>query len=140
MNKCKQFLSLFFLLTFALTSMQAQRKLTGKVVDSETNEILIGASITIKKSNIGTITDFEGRYELELPDGNVSVEVSYVGYQTKVIEEVQSGELNMQLTAGQYDIGSFAEQTQTISVAILSRKLESKVNPGDIREKQGKQS
>jgi TonB-linked SusC/RagA family outer membrane protein len=128
MKKCKQFLSLFFLLTFALTSMQAQRKLTGKVVDSETNEILIGASITIKESNIGTITDFEGRYELELPDGNVSVEVSYVGYQTKVIEEVQPGELNMQLTAGEVMneivvVGYTSERKKDLTGAVSVVKL-----------------
>ena len=58
----------------------AQATLSGVISDKTTGEGLYPA--TIKIGSIGTITDFDGRYEIELAEGEHQVEISYVGYET----------------------------------------------------------
>jgi len=60
---------------------QAQKAtLEGLITDKTTGEGLYPA--TIKIGSIGTITDFDGRYSIELEEGEHQVEVSYIGYET----------------------------------------------------------
>ncbi len=59
-------------------------KIVGAVVDSKTKETVIGASVLIKGTTRGTVTDFDGKFELEVKKGDVLV-ISYMGYTTKNI-------------------------------------------------------
>ena len=61
--------------------MFAQQKgqVTGVIKDAETNETLIGVSIYEEKLQLGTTTDEQGHYELELPFGEHHLRISYVG-------------------------------------------------------------
>ena len=52
----------------------------GTVVD-ETGEPLIGVNVTVKSTTIGTVTDFDGNFEMEAPLPTV-LEISYIGYAT----------------------------------------------------------
>ena len=47
---------------------------------------LIGATVRVKDTQQGTLTDGEGKYSLNVPDGATTLVVSYVGYQTQEIE------------------------------------------------------
>jgi TonB-dependent starch-binding outer membrane protein SusC len=62
-------------------TINAQRIITGTVTDSETGDALIGAAV-IDKSNpsIGTVTDFDGNFSLQILDVTSVLLVSYVGY------------------------------------------------------------
>ncbi|HEY4787253.1 MAG TPA: carboxypeptidase-like regulatory domain-containing protein, partial [Bacteroidales bacterium] len=63
----------------------------GNVFDIESNSPLIGASVIIQGFNPprGTVTDPEGNYKLEkVPVGRYNIQVSYVGYQSKMVSEV----------------------------------------------------
>lgn len=60
---------------------QQQQKVTGKVVDAN-NEPLIGVSVLEKGTTNGTITDFDGKYALEVTNSNAVLQYSYIGYQT----------------------------------------------------------
>jgi TonB-dependent receptor len=74
----------------------AQLKLTGKITNSK-NEPISGVSIKITGSAIGTSTDIEGRFSLNLAAGKkYELEFSAVGYQSKNINEVEvaGGQLN----------------------------------------------
>jgi TonB-linked SusC/RagA family outer membrane protein len=63
---------------------QAQTiKVKGQVVDP-TGEPLIGVSIVVKGSTLGTITDIDGNFELQVPD-NATLVASYVGYKSREI-------------------------------------------------------
>lgn len=66
----------------SLTSQQ-ENKVKGTVFDAQ-GEALIGVSIRILGSNIGTITDFDGNFELEVKKGDV-LEISYIGYMTQKV-------------------------------------------------------
>ena len=64
----------------------SQKTVTGTVTDDETSEPLIGASVTVKdNSGIGTVTDLDGKFMLEVPDGTESLDVSYTGYAPQTV-------------------------------------------------------
>ena len=62
--------------------------ITGTVNDGEYNDILPFANVIIKDSQLGALSDFEGKYSLELKPGIYTVQFSFVGYQTLEINEV----------------------------------------------------
>ena len=64
-------------------TLQSNR-LTGTVVD-EQGTPLIGVNVFVKNSNIGTITDIDGRFSIENVSSNALVTVSYIGYVTQEI-------------------------------------------------------
>jgi len=69
-------------------SLAPQEVVTGKVTDQETGEPIVGASVLVKGTTNGTITDLDGNYRLDVPDDAV-VTFSYVGYES--VEEVVAG-------------------------------------------------
>ncbi len=80
----------------------AQQKghITGTVKDVETSEPLIGVSVYVEKLQQGTVTDERGRYNLELPLGEHTLRLSYIGYTTlnkKVTVTAKSQTLNLKL-------------------------------------------
>jgi TonB-linked SusC/RagA family outer membrane protein len=62
----------------AASISQQTRKITGKITD-ERNEPVIGASIAVQGSGIGTITDTEGLFSLDVPP-NALLQITYIGY------------------------------------------------------------
>ena len=79
----KHLFLLLTLLSFSLTAL-AQQKVTGKVKDSS-GEPVIGASVVVKGNNtMGTITDFDGNFMLDVPTKSVLV-ISYLGYVTQEV-------------------------------------------------------
>ncbi len=58
----------------------AQVTATGKVLDAETKEPLVGASVFIKNTTTGTSTNKDGEFSLSLPQKTGLITVSYVGY------------------------------------------------------------
>ena len=72
-----------FLLTLAYFA-SAQVKVNGTVRD-ENNEPLIGVNILVKNSTEGTITDLEGRFEIQVADLSATLVFSYTGYAVQEI-------------------------------------------------------
>ncbi len=74
-------IALFILLLFfGLSNALAQRTITGKVTGSD-GEPILGATVAIKNTTIGTITGLDGRYHLTIP-ANVTgdtISISYIG-------------------------------------------------------------
>ena len=68
------------LLFSAALSSYAQVSLNGMVKDAETGEELIGASIFVKGTASGTISDFDGTFQIEVPSLPVTLIISYTGY------------------------------------------------------------
>jgi len=58
----------------------AQTKVTGTVVTYEDNEPIIGATIqVVGEQGVGTITDYDGKFELEVPAGRKTLRITYIG-------------------------------------------------------------
>lgn len=65
-------------------------KITGKVIDAESKDDLIGVNIIISALNTGAATDWNGYYFiLNIPPGIYEMEASIIGYQTKIKQHVQ---------------------------------------------------
>ena len=79
----KIIVGLLSFITFAQSGI-----ITGTVNDGEYNDILPFANVIIKDSQRGALSDFEGKYSLELKPGIYTVQFSFVGYQTLEINEV----------------------------------------------------
>ena len=83
--KAKFILMLF--LAFNISNIFAQNTLKVKLIDCETKEPLIGASVVLQSTTNGASSDTEGVATLSnIPDGNQKIEVSYMGYE-KTIKE-----------------------------------------------------
>ena len=83
--KWKRAFSVLLLTLVAVTGAVAQSLVRGTVIDDTGLEV-IGASILVKGTNQGTITDMEGKFSLSVPDANAVIVVSYIGYQTLEIK------------------------------------------------------
>ncbi len=65
----------------AATVAQDDGKTVGGTVLDENGEPVIGATVTVKGTNLVTVTDIDGRFELKVPNGS-TLSVSYLGYTT----------------------------------------------------------
>ncbi|MBV8391344.1 MAG: SusC/RagA family TonB-linked outer membrane protein, partial [Mucilaginibacter sp.] len=70
----------------ALSSLvvTAQTRITGKVIGGDDKQPVIGATVKIKGTNVGVVTDVNGAFALNANNGDVLV-ISYIGYQTKSV-------------------------------------------------------
>ena len=75
----------FFIPLYAL----AQIGITGTVIDGDFNEPLPFANILLKETGEGVTSDFDGKYSFELDEGTYTLQFSFVGYETKIITEIQ---------------------------------------------------
>ncbi len=93
-------LSLVFLLVvFAIGSTIAQRTVKGTVTD-DTGEALIGASVLVKGTSSGTVTDIDGTYSVDVPDGSTTLIFSYTGFSTQEVELGASDVVDVILSTG----------------------------------------
>ena len=92
--------TLFLLVLVYGITLQAQVTLKGYVFDNATNETLIGATL-IASNGMGTVTDFNGFYQISLPQGKTELRISYVGYEElrKTITLTSDTELNLSLSS-----------------------------------------
>jgi hypothetical protein len=80
----------FLFLSTAVFAQTGVGKMSGKVIDADTKEPLIGANIILLNTNLGAATDIDGNYFiLNITPGTYEVRVSYVGYAPKTIQEVR---------------------------------------------------
>lgn len=114
--------------------------ISGKVIDSETGEILRGATVMIPGTKNGTRTDVKGNYKIkDIPTGEYSIKISYVGYITKEITDIKinkssNEEITIPLTP-QYsqteEVIVEARRTNDNAAAMLSkRKNASEISDG----------
>jgi len=82
------FLSLTFVFLVNFTIAQ-NGKISGKVFDSKTGEVLIGVKVIIEGTITATSSDYEGKFSLSnLKPGSYNLLVSYVGYSRKVLTDI----------------------------------------------------
>ncbi|NNE27466.1 MAG: TonB-dependent receptor, partial [Saprospiraceae bacterium] len=84
---------------FCSIAMIAQSTVTGKLVDASNDEALIGASIMVKGTSTGALTDIDGMFKImNLEDGTYTLVMSYVGYNDMTSKVTVDG--------GNVDLGS----------------------------------
>ena len=84
---------LFACLTLSSVAMVAQTTVNGTVKDSKTGETLPGANIKIERKAVGTTTDFDGIFVLEVADKPpFTLEISVLGYKMKKVEVTENNQ------------------------------------------------
>lgn len=78
---------------------QTKKTITGSVTDNITGEALTGATITIPGTTTGTITNFEGKFSLEIPSDANSLKISFIGYIDQIITLGNQNEIVVKLKA-----------------------------------------
>lgn len=81
-------IALLFTCLFAMVSMAlAQSRVTGSVISADDNEPIVGASILVKGTTVGTISDLDGKFTLTgIPKSAKTLIVSYIGMKTQEVE------------------------------------------------------
>ena len=140
----KRFYFLLVCLCLLPVGLLAQMKVEGVVLD-ENGDGAIGANVVVSGTTHGTVTDFDGQFELTIPDGAKNLTISYLGYKTVTVPakpkmtvklETESQQIQEVVVQGmvKQDKRLFtgaatkldAEETMLSGVADISRSLEGK--------------
>ncbi|MFI5237519.1 MAG: TonB-dependent receptor [Ignavibacteriales bacterium] len=119
------FILIFFIPLFGI-SAQPVNVIKGKVLDKIDNEPLVGVNVLIEELKSGTVTDGNGKFELEnIPSGNYKLKISYIGHKTVIINIVVPSDKAEQLET------LLEEESLTLDeVVITGNPLE--INPKEI--------
>ncbi len=125
---------ILLLLMFALSTSLYAQKVSGHVVDGESGDPLLGANVLLQNTNKGTVTDFNGAFELFLDniDGQV-LEITYLGYEpTEITLSGSDGDVNLGnikmfpsgvgLSTVQVIADYAVERKTPVAVAVLDQK------------------
>ena len=109
----------------------------GKVIDADTSEPMIGVSVLVMGSTVGTITDFDGNFEISVPDKS-TLQLSYIGYKTIELRAVENMQIIMESDAQQLQevvsLGYSAVKKAELSSAVVTVTAENltDVNSSDV--------
>ncbi|MBJ6366670.1 TonB-dependent receptor [Snuella sp. CAU 1569] len=109
-----------------------EREIKGTVVD-ETNTPLLGVTILVKGTSIGTTTDFDGNYTIKVKELNAVLVFSYVGFETQEVPVDNKTTINVTLKedAAELDevvLVSFGKQKKTSLISSVTT-----VKPSDLK-------
>ena len=98
--------------------------ISGKIIDADTKEPLIGASVVLKEQKgVGVVTDIDGKFHITIPEGGASaLLISYVGYENEELAITGQGDmkdLTIKMTA------AFVEMEGVVVTGMAPRKSES---------------
>lgn len=86
MNKFLRLACVIGLSLFVMSNGLSQEKTITGIVKDDTGETLISANILVVGTSTGTTTDFDGKFEIQLPADASEIEVSYIGYESKLVD------------------------------------------------------
>ena len=109
--KIKSLFALIFTCFSLVTG--AQHSISGKVIDSISREPLQGASVFLQNTTMGTTTNLQGEFSLQLPAGGYDLIISYSGYKPGIIR-ITGTEIS------HFEIGMLKEEKSMEEVVIRS--------------------
>ena len=120
-NHLKHFLLLAVLTICFTATAVAQGTVKGKVVDAENNEPLIGATVSVSGTTLGTVTDIDGNFVLKLTSSKATLEFKYLGYQDKTMKVTQKGNVDLGTIALSLDAKTLGDVVITSSIAVARK-------------------
>ncbi len=118
----KRIQAIFFCLMLS-ASIFADISVKGTVIDADSSEPMIGVSILVKGTTTGTITDFDGNFEMTVPD-KATLQLSYMGYKTIEVRAVPTMSIIMESDAQQLQevvsLGYSAVKKAELSSAVVT--------------------
>ncbi len=112
-------ISFTLLLTLGNTVVLAQGTVSGQIVDAQSGEELIGATVQVEDTGTGTVTDISGNYQLKLDAGTYTLMISYVSYATQKVEGVVVAEGENQTL----DFALSEENTELEEVVVTAQAI-----------------
>ena len=132
--------SALLLLAFVAMSgfASAQRTISGMIKDADNREPLIGASVLAEGTTTGTVTDFDGKFSLNVPSSAKALVISYTGYNTQRVELGASNNVDISLKGGTVldqvvVVGYGSLKAKQVTSAVTSVKAE-EFNKGNIND------
>ena len=101
----KNVLCSIMLALMANVVVYSQNIISGRIIDGESGDGLLGATIKIKGSTQGTITDFDGNFSLQASSEDI-LEISFIGYETQEFQVGNQTTINVTL---QVDVSELSE-------------------------------
>ena len=92
------------LATSSLSAFAQNRIVKGSVVDANNKEPLMGATIMLDGGKTGAVTDIDGNFSLNVPEGTKQISVSYIGYVAKTVQ-LKDGVMTIQLDSNDRQLG-----------------------------------
>ena len=126
-RQVRKFLYLLLLLQCCALTAWAQTKVSGRVID-EQNSALPGVSVVLKGTTTGTVTDADGRYQLNVTGSNPTLVFSYIGYVTQEIPVGGKNSINLTLAADTKSlnevvvVGYGTQKKETVTGSVVSVK------------------
>ena len=109
---------------FALTAV-AQTRVSGTVTSIESDEALPGVNVVVKGTTIGTVTDIEGNYNVDVPEDQNVLQFSFIGFTAEEVEVNGQSTLNVAMAP---DIQSLQEVVVTGFGTQSRQKLTSSIS------------
>ncbi|HYS69741.1 MAG TPA: TonB-dependent receptor plug domain-containing protein, partial [Gemmatimonadaceae bacterium] len=113
--------SVFSLLLLVLVSASAfaqTRRISGRVTVEGSSEPLVAASVSVVGTSLGTYTDDQGRFSLNVPDGPVTLRIRRIGYLVKT-QAVPAGDTDVNIALGR-DVLQLETQVVTGTATTVS--------------------
>lgn len=63
-----------------------QQKVSGKITDASTNDPLVGVNVVVEGTTVGSITDADGKFTIDVPGSNVVLLITYIGYVSQKVQ------------------------------------------------------
>ncbi|MCQ0112426.1 SusC/RagA family TonB-linked outer membrane protein [Zhouia amylolytica] len=96
-NEIGKNLLLFTFLIFSHVVFAQEKLVTGTVTDIETEQPLPGATVMLKGTTTGQVTDFDGKFSIAVPSSESILVISYVGFKTTEVKVGGQNTLNVKL-------------------------------------------
>jgi TonB-linked SusC/RagA family outer membrane protein len=133
----KKVFTLLFLAVLSL-SLYAQKQVSGVVVDAK-GEPVIGASIQAKETTQGTISDYDGKFEMEVSESVKTLVISFVGMATQEVAAgknlkivmLENSEIIQEVVVtgyGNVSKGSYAGSAQAVKAEDIEKKSPSELS------------
>ena len=81
----------------------AQTEISGTVVSADDGEPVVGASVLVVGTQMGTVTDIDGNFHLSVPEGKSQLRFQYVGLKTQIVPVKNGMRVVMKADAGSLD-------------------------------------
>lgn len=82
----------------AVNSVEQRASVSGVIIDANTQETIVGASVLVKGTTTGAVTDIDGKFTMAVDKLPVTLVVTYVGYQKKEVKVSSQGQTTITLS------------------------------------------
>jgi TonB-linked SusC/RagA family outer membrane protein len=144
----KKFLLLCFSFAIALGAYAQDRVVSGRVTSSEDGSALPGVNILVKGTTTGTVTDSDGNYRLSIPNGDVTLVMSFIGLVSQEMVVGDRTNIDIQMSS---DVQQLSEvvvtavgierEKKALGYAVTdvgASRIQQKAEPDPVRALQGK--